>query len=168
MIMDAFRRAPCYLGFGKINFRQLKNDSTKFDPQLDFMFAPDNSEYEVALESLELKTLKELVSKQADTKTKADAKICYHDFEDVPGDTAAFKLLRKIDVVCRCKEDKQQGAVTPGSFGYLSSFAMWNTSWTKVVWVCKWSSNGLTPIRPVVITTATVDIAPGKSIIINK
>ena len=155
------------LGFGKINFRQLKNDSTEFDPQLDFMFAPDNSEYEVALESLELKTLKELVSKQADTKTKADAKICYHDFEDVPGDTAAFKLLRKIDVVCRCKEDKQQGAVTPGSFGYLSSFAMWNTSWTKVVWVCKWSSNGLTPIRPVVITTATVDIAPGKGIIIK-
>ena len=155
------------LGFGKINFRQLKNDSIAFDPQLDFMFDPDSSEYMVALESLELKTLKELVSKQAETKTKADAKICYHDFEDVPGDTAAFKLLRKIDVVCRCKDDNQQGAVTPGSFGYLSSFAMWNTSWTKVVWVCKWSSNGLTPIRPVVITTATVDIAPGKGIIIK-
>ncbi len=105
------------------------------------------------------------VTEYANKKTMEEAKVCYHEIVRKPGDDTQFDLTQKFSVVAKVKEVTAQGACTPNSFGAFVPLNIWAPSdsedaWLLVVWVCKWTANGLMPVRPLVILSNEITI-PG-------
>ena len=43
----------------------------------------------------------------------------------------------------------------------------WHGNYSKLIWTLKWHTNGLMPVRPQIVLTKNVTIAPGKSLLLN-
>ena len=128
------------------------------------MFNPTDSATQMLLDTT-LTTFGKEVTAKANESTCAQAKVCYHEVVRGPGDDAQFTLAMNVEVAGRAKEAGQQGACTPTNFGSFVPLKVWqdedaSASWYKLVWVCKWTTNGLMPVRPVIIAARNVQI-PG-------
>ena len=147
--------------FGKISFRQPSdNNAETFDASQDIHFSPEGSETCVLVDS-SVSTLGELVNKRSEEKTSDLANICYHNMEMLP--QGGFKLIQKTLVCARVKEQKLQGPCMGGNMGAFSDTQKLasESDWRALLWQCRWSNNGLMPVRPVIVFTKDVGL-PGK------
>ena len=160
---------PCattILGFGKTTYRQIKDNAEPFDSSCDFEFRLTKSTDLIMIGS-SLTTVGAAVNEKSEEKSANDAKVCYHNMQDEPGNTSVtFTLTQDVQVVCRSKPLKEQGSsATMASFGaFVNVDVKKNEPAIQLVWVCKWGASGLVPVRPVVVTTCTVTL-PGKKCI---
>ena len=148
-------------GFGKIRFRDTADAGQEaYDALLDLPFNPKDSDTEILLENNTLTTIGVEVNNVANQKTRADAKVCYHDIERTPENDMEFSLINKFNVVARIKPKEEQGTCTSNNFAFFAPLKVWLATggWFKVVWQVKWTTNGLMPVRPVVIVTMQVDV----------
>ena len=150
-------------GYGRTSFRQIKDDTEAKDVELDIMFAPEKSDDLVMIET-SLTTFGAVVTSYAEEKTKEAAKIQYHEIVPVPGNDTIFTLKKLVDIACRPKPTGTQGPATPSNFAVFAPLKVWDTAFSKTVWVCKWSANGLMPIRALVIITSPIEIPPNSAI----
>lgn len=93
-----------------------------------------------------------------------------------PNNPGWFKLNPKIEVAFRPADAKASQVKSEGQDGgpnkevlqaHLASVIppeKWATVCTGVVWLVRWVSKGLQPIRPVVALTSDIQVSPGKAV----
>ena len=133
-----------------MSFRQPSdNNAETFDASQDIPFSPQGSETCVLVDSAVF-TIGELVNKRSEEKTSDQANICYHNMEMLPH--GGFKLIQKLQGPC-------MGEIM-GAFSDTQKLAS-ESDWHALLWQCRWSNNGLMPVRPVIVCTKDVGL-PGK------
>ena len=91
-------RATVLCGYGKISYRQVKDDAEAFDPARDFDFHLPNSNTKVIFDG-SLLTLGQLIRSKTEEKSAAEAKVCYHTIEESdPGSVSSFLCKRNVQV----------------------------------------------------------------------
>lgn len=117
-----------------------------------------------------------------DARRKDDplAKVAYHHMEDIDGEEhelGAFKLtlVNKVyfaaeGVMMPHENGGEESAVDQknklsySTAGCLVHMKFWKTPATEVIFQTKWAVNGLTPVRPQVVTSVEIVIPPGKCV----
>ena len=90
--------ATVLCGYGKVAYRQIKDDAESFDPAHDFDFCLADSNAKVIVDG-SLLTLGQLIQNRTDEKSAADAKVCYHTIEDnEPGSATSFVCKQNTQV----------------------------------------------------------------------
>lgn len=59
------------------------------------------------------------------------------------------------------------GGITQNMAGLTMPLAFWDTKFTKFMWQLKWTVNGLTPIRPVVVWNIDFSLDAQKCLVIS-
>ena len=111
----------------------------------------------------ELVILSTVIAKRAEEKTREHATVMYHELKRDPNDVSKFTLDQTLKVMCRCKE-QQDKTMSCNNFGALLPLKslmskLASSSLFKILWVVKWTSNGLQPTRPVLVTVVQLDIS---------
>ena len=75
----------------------------------------------------------------------------------------AFRPLTDVDGPAAAKGHLQTRLASTAGFPVNA----WDGNYSKLIWTLKWSANGLTPVRPQIVLTKNVTIAPGKSLLLN-
>jgi hypothetical protein len=152
-------------GFGKGRFK-FKEQEPDANPETHVPFLLADSETKVLFGG-GLRTLKEL--REEKRKTEGNPQICYHNMEEVPGgDIGAFKLSPTHEVLFSLLDQEVGGkellvnrvaAMIPTSF--------WKCHCLDIYWACKWTTNGLQAVRPVVCLSAGVSLPAGHALACN-
>ena len=80
-----------------------------------------------------------------------------------PSLSAGENRIYFVPLVLTKKESEE--AMTQMSCGSSVPVATWNNSnIVSVVWCVKWAVTGLTPVRPLVVTRAEIQLEPGRAI----
>lgn len=104
-----------------------------------------------------------------------EAKVCYHNLTDAPrSDSPGFFTLEvkhhcmfQVVDITSVKREPEAAAGGPSlsvQQGHIASalpWQAWETSWTNVCWITRWSTKGLMPVRPIVVTRHQLQL-PGK------
>ena len=107
--------------------------------------------------------LKEVIEEMR-VKDPLKAKIAYHNMVDnpTPEDMAAFSLIIKYKHVWKSEAGNRPDSkdlLTAACGGWIG-YKDWDTASTAVTWMMKWSSKGLTPVRPLVVSTKSMTLKP--------
>ena len=90
--------ATVLCGYGKVAYRQVKDDAAAFDPAQDFDFCLADSDAKLIFDGSML-TLGQLIGNRTEEKSAADAKVCYHTIEDSePGSATSFVCKQNVQV----------------------------------------------------------------------
>ena len=109
-------------------------------------------------------------------KEDPNAKVAYHELETDPTglEAGSFKVNLKHRVyfvpLAAAEEGNDDGSkMSQMSFGCTVPKSVWCESQVaQVIWATKWSLNGLTPVRPLVVSTEDISLAPGKAICVTR
>ena len=95
--------------------------------------------------------------------------VAYHDMEpNASGEPGDFLLTLKHNVffvpdVLAGKKDTEE--MTQMSIGAAVPVTTWMEAKTvSLLWCVKWSVTGLSPVRPLVVTKAEIQLAPGRAL----
>ena len=97
-------------------------------------------------------------------KDPLKAKVAYHTMTDnpTPDDMSAFSLALKYNHAW-----KSDGGVKPECADLVTTpcagwigYDQWNTVSTALTWIMKWTSRGLSPVRPLVVLKHPIKLMP--------
>jgi len=90
--------ATVLCGYGKVGYRQVKDDAEAFDPAHDFDFCLADSDAKLIFDG-SLLTLGQLIRNRTEEKSAAEAKVCYHTIEEhEPGSATSFVCKQNVQV----------------------------------------------------------------------
>ena len=103
------------------------------------------------------------VLEQQRTDDPTKVKIAYHVIEDAPtvGDPGALKISQKYEHHWKYEKCPVKDEITEVQHAHVASLILpeqWQTSMTSISWVMRWTAKGLTPVRPMVVTTRDIKI----------
>ena len=78
-------------------------------------------------------------------------KVMYHNIEPKPGCPWDFDLTQQQMIVARAKEDDESSVSQVNTAGKLDVCMMRELNLVHICWSCKWSANGLMPVRPLLV-----------------
>ena len=81
-------------------------------------------------------------------------------------------LLQEHNVVFLPEENQvpQENGVpkyTQGNLALAVTPSKWETKGTGLKWTCRWTVTGLTPVRPLVLTTADIVLPAQKAVLLS-
>ena len=164
-------RGSVVVGFGKGKFKLNEQPEPIVQDGVPRFLLEGSSD--MILHNNELTTVKDVM----DAKRKTDplAKVAYHKLVETNGEDhelGAFSLTQEHDVYFHpvghaldADGDAQDSRKPNQNFAAcLIPHKLWETYTTAVEWAAKWAVNGLTPMRPVVVMTRDVELAPGRAL----
>ena len=98
-----------------------------------------------------------------------NCRICYHQLDDLVDDPGNFSVLQQF-AVCFITDSAEKDATEISQFNFgmkTSSVAAWNDHCTQILWIVRWTTKGLQPVKPVVVITKEVILPTGRALIIN-
>ena len=100
------------------------------------------------------------------------AKVAYHELQDnpLPEDQTAFKLTVKHPQTWKFENSPvkaEPNAIQTGACAGLVSYQNWNSRFTTLTWLMRWTNKGLTPVRPLIIAKTDVVITPNAALEIH-
>ena len=104
-------------------------------------------------------------------KVEPSCKVAYHDMgmdnDDMPGSFTLTLKHRIYFVPLAQTEDDEQGRLNQMSVGASVPRSTWeNSKLCSIKWAAKWAVNGLTPVRPLVVTNNELSLGAGRAIAI--
>ena len=155
-------------GFGRGKWI-VKEDG--YNEETDILYSLSGYEEKV-LHGTDLLELLDVVNEKR--TTNPDCRVAYHDMTPIPPSDSlplgAFKLDVTKEIAFRPLTDVEG----PAAKGHLQTrlastipVNAWDGNYSKLIWTLKWSTNGLTPVRPQIVLTKNVTLAPGKSLLLN-
>ena len=166
------------LGFGKAKF---KLTSECADPGTQQLFEIKSSD-DLAILNGTLTTVGSIVDTRR--KTEPDCKIAYHEIAEVEaGEAGAFGCTLQTSVYfvpdeCNKELNKKPEAKPAAAGEAWKAKAQMNlgegippaelatSTCSKIVWVVKWSVNGLMPVRPVLVLTEEAKREAGHALVV--
>jgi len=115
----------------------------------------------------ELVTVRDVIGERR--KVDPDCKLTYHNFADkTEGETGEVEITLKHKVYFMTKKDaseseKKKSQVNLAAFLPLDIWASESCKVAKIMWATKWATQGLAPVRPLVILTEDVVLGPGRA-----
>ena len=82
----------------------------------------------------------------------------------------AFKLDTNVEIAFRPNIDPEVTAkqhLQTRLAGTMPTDVWLGNNYSKLVFSVKWCTNGLVPVRPQIVLTKNVTLAPGKSLLLN-
>ena len=156
-------------GFGRGKWLQ-KEDGYK--EETDILYSLSGYQEKV-LHGADLLELLDVVNQKR--TTNPDCRVAYHDMTPIPPSGSlplgAFKLDVTKEIAFRPLTDVERPEAAKGHLQTRLASTIpvnaWDGNYSKLIWTLKWSANGLTPVRPQIVLTKNVTIAPGKSLLLN-
>ena len=156
-------------GFGRGKWI-VKEDG--YDEEKDILYSLSGYEEKV-LHGTDLLELLDVVNQKR--TTNPDCRVAYHDMTPIPPSGSlplgAFKLDVTKELAFRPLTDVERPEAAKGHLQTRLASTIpvnaWDGNYSKLIWTLKWSANGLTPVRPQIVLTKNVTIAPGKSLLLN-
>ena len=95
---------------------------------------------------------------------KPDAQICYHSIKVDAADPQKFNIEVVHNVVFVPKNDGLVGKdINCHNIAAKEVFSAWNTDVLKTLWVVRWATKGLMPVKPVVHLNGSLHLLPGRA-----
>lgn len=144
-------------GFGKGKFKA-KADTKEEENTLKFSLSSSD---DLVLHKSKLLTVGAVLAekKQSDPQ----AKVAYHDLEEVPGNLGDFKLTMKVPIQFTWEEenakDKQLSAGC-----YIPSTSYEQPGLCQCIWATRWCVQGLAPVRPFLVLLKDVTLGSKKAL----
>ena len=87
-----------------------------------------------------------------------NAKVAYHDLEEVPGSVGAFKLTSKVNVTFTWGDDNAKDKHLSAAC-FIPAKVYAQDGLCACIWSVRWCAQGLGPIRPflVLLTDVTLE-----------
>ncbi|CAE7411756.1 unnamed protein product [Symbiodinium sp. CCMP2592] len=107
-----------------------------------------------------------------DHQRAGEVMVAYHKTTPKPGVTDDYDLKKEHNVVFLPEENQvpQENGVpkyTQGNLALAVTPSKWETKGTGLKWTCRWTVTGLTPVRPLVLTTADIVLPAQKALLLS-
>ena len=96
-------------------------------------------------------------------KLDSSVKIAYHTIGAHNPDSATLFQISQTHKICFIAEKENQGSKAQ-TFALQVPLKCWNTNVTQVLWQVRWTTKGLTPIKPAIYTMVNIELPPGRCI----
>ena len=95
---------------------------------------------------------------------KPDAQICYHSIKVDEADPQKFNIEVVRNVVFAPKNDGLADKdINCHNIAAKEELTVWNTDVLKTLWVVRWATKGLMPVKPVVHLNGSLHLLPGRA-----
>ena len=95
---------------------------------------------------------------------KPDAQICYHSIKVDEADPQKFNIEVVHNVVFVPKNDGLADKdINCHNIAAKEELKVWNTDVLKTLWVVRWATKGLMPVKPVVHLNGSLHLLPGRA-----
>ncbi|CAJ1427550.1 unnamed protein product [Effrenium voratum] len=142
-------------GWGKGKFRERTVDNPRQSGELEFLVRADD----LLLVDGKVDNASSILSQNKAKKLEA-CKISYHACKQNPDTT--WEIKQEGGVIFTPLEEDAKSLTQSQVAKLTSGTEVWTSALTSTVWHCKWSLNGLQPIRPVVMLLEDVELENGK------
>ena len=150
-------------GFGKGEWKttaRVDGNVAAYDDTKEFLFALQSSNDNVMLGNV-LKTIRQVVEERR--STNPDVKINYHKINETPqeNDPGAFGLDRLNDIFfVPSVSDDPKASVGQSAVARIVPIGSWTRGIAGLTWVVKWTSKGLMPVRPQIVSLRPLTVTP--------
>ena len=103
-------------------------------------------------------------------KNDPGAKLAYHTVKDMSADTpGSFAITQTHQIAFVVSDTSSEGSKTcpATTFAIHAPLEQWNTKVSALLWQVKWTSKGLTPIKPAVYSLLEIELLPGRCVILK-
>ena len=137
-----------------------KNQSEVTDQDIPYVLT---STEDLICVGMQLQTVRQAIDARAATRPGSKFNVMYHTSTDDPTESQPKnqKLTLKHSMVWKYEtgaplktETNKESSMDFKHVAGTVSRGIWDTQFTKVVWLCKWTLAGLTPVRPQVVMIA--------------
>ena len=150
-------------GYGRGSFKLLKQSEEK-DASVRLLEFQLSSHEDFVFVNNQLTTVGQAVAEQR--KSKPDCKVLYHDFvteQDKGLNEFGLKVTHRVAFMPRSEESTAEA-----SFGNVALREK-DTTWIQskalcVLWHCRWTTKGLSPVKPAVHLQGSIVLKPGQAL----
>ena len=149
---------PAVAMFGNGSYKILKEGVEAGDKSIELIF---QSSEDLVILGGQIQKIGQVI---ADMRAKKpDCKICYFNMEDEQHtNLPSFKLKASHRVVFQKKDDQQEGTIAKHNAGMKLPFR--SSPVLKVLWHVRWTTKGLSPVKPACHVIGQVTLAPGEAL----
>ena len=95
---------------------------------------------------------------------KPDAQVCYHKIDIANEDPKTFTLTLEHNISCFPQDSDKGAPTTCNNVATKFQTATWASNTLAMMWMVRWSTKGLMPVKPVVHLLGSVDFPPGRAL----
>ena len=150
------------LGFFQGSWRHMTDTDEELGPN-ELLFQLDSSNDFIQMNSQRM-TVLDAFTQREQIKPAEMPQLCYHvkvtrkaDAEEPTG-TVHFDIKHKMVFGYKNKEEGKLNQAVGASL--LPSVCWKNKKYVDILWACKWATNGIQPIRPLIVARAPI-LLPG-------
>ncbi|CAE7298363.1 unnamed protein product [Symbiodinium sp. CCMP2592] len=150
-------------GFGRGSFKLMKPEEQPVEGQRFVEFKLTDYQDMIYINNQCL-TVGQAVAQQR--LTKPDCKVSYHEIvQDAEKGLNEFSLRLTHRVVFSSKMEEVTAEATFGNLALKENNTIWSESKALcVLWHCRWTAKGLTPVKPAVHLKGGITVKPGKAL----
>jgi hypothetical protein len=158
-------------GFGSGGFKMLRADGSD-TPEKSVPFVLKSSSDYICFNNA-IVDLGQVVQQQR-TKNPT-ANICYHSMVHDPNDSKQFTLTNTHKVAFIPRDDgadkEKEGdnkSPTGGNIAVFEDVKTWESESMSIIWICRWTTKGLMPVKPAVYLRGELVVPPGRAALLSK
>ncbi len=147
-------------GYGKGKFKlKALDDDAHASRKIDFML---KSSKDKIYHNYTVQTIGDVVLEKR--KSEPNCKVAYHDLEEVAdGGVGEFNLSLKVPVRFLCAEEAPK-ATQLSAACFVPQHCFEQPGVCEIMWATRWCVQGLSPVRPLVITCVDIELKPGHAL----